>query len=119
MKADFVRKDSRTVRSAFGTHIEMEAVIALLRPISRDLVYVEYDVEVTASIRFANCALAQSGSRPGCASWVGCSPIAASPYAGFLFLRADEWTKGYLTSWLAAPGRRHRRRRVAAALIFI
>lgn len=27
--------------------------------------------------------------------------IAAAALAGFLFLRADEWTKGYLTSWLA------------------
>jgi hypothetical protein len=27
--------------------------------------------------------------------------LAAVALAGFLFLRADEWTKGYLTSWLA------------------
>ena len=27
--------------------------------------------------------------------------LAAISLAGFLFLRADEWTKGYLTRWLA------------------
>jgi hypothetical protein len=44
--------------------------------------------------------------------------VIAVALAGFLFLRADEWTKGYLTSWLAitavvlAGG-------AAAALIFV
>jgi hypothetical protein len=27
--------------------------------------------------------------------------VVAVALAGFLFLRADEWTKGYLTHWLA------------------
>ena len=44
--------------------------------------------------------------------------VIAFALAGFLFLRADEWTRGYLTTWLAlcaavlAGG-------AAAALVFV
>ena len=57
---------------------------------------VEYDVEVTADqVRHL-----RTRDRLGDTLRVfgGLSVIAL---AGFLFLRADEWTKGYLTRWLA------------------
>ena len=38
--------------------------------------------------------------------------------AGFLFLRLDEWTKGYLTSWLAL-GAAALGGGVVAALVFV
>ena len=59
-------------------------------------VNVEYDVEVTADqVRHL-----RTRDRLGDTLRVfgGLSVIAL---AGFLFLRADEWTKGYLTRWLA------------------
>ena len=59
-------------------------------------VYVEYDVEVTAD----QVRELRSQERSRSALRV-IGVLAAVALAGFLFLRADEWTKGYLTSWLA------------------
>ena len=57
---------------------------------------VEYDVEVTADqVRHL-----RTRDRVGDTLRVF-GALAAVALAGFLFLRADEWTKGYLTYWLA------------------
>jgi hypothetical protein len=64
--------------------------------ISEDGVYVEYDVVVmpdqVRTLRSHERVL--TGFRVA-------AGLAVVALAGFLFLRIDEWTKGYLTSWLA------------------
>jgi hypothetical protein len=93
VRTEFLRKDSRAVhppsadeRTALSPYI--------LHP--ETYVYVEYDVEVTADqVRELRAqARVSAGLRV-----VGL--VLAVALAGFLFLRADEWTKGYLTRWLA------------------
>ena len=109
VKADFIRKDSRNVRGLDPEEKENFAHYG----VTADLVKVEYDVEITADqVReLRSQERVSSGLRVVGAAF-------ALALAGFLFLRADEWTKGYLTSWLAlgavavAGG-------AAAALIFI
>ena len=59
-------------------------------------VYVEYDVEVTAD----QVRELRTRDRVGSSLRIF-GAIAAVALAGFLFLRLDEWTKGYLTRWLA------------------
>jgi hypothetical protein len=112
VKVEYVRKDSRTVRPPDA---EERATFAGYFPegVSEKLVYVEYDVEVTADqVRELRSQERVSGGMRVL------GVLVAVALAGFLFLRADEWTKGYLTRWLAfaavllAGG-------VAAALIFV
>lgn len=107
--AEFVRKDSRTVRPPTAEEKETFDRYG----VTGNLVYVEYDVEVTADqVRELR---AQERVSAGVRVL---GMLVAVALAGFLFLRADEWTKGYLTRWLAfaavllAGG-------VAAALIFV
>lgn len=109
VRNEFLRKDSRTVRPP-----DAEEERALNQyGVTGHLVYVEYDVEVTAD----QVRELRTQERVGAAlRFLGM--FTAVALAGFLFLRADEWTRGYLTSWLAlgavalAGG-------AAAALVFI
>lgn len=109
VRAEFIRKESRTVRPPEG---EEKNIISNLN-VSGNPVYVEYDVEVSAE----QVRELRSQDRVSSVMRVVGGLFALALF-GFLFLRADEWTKGYLTSWLAigavvlAGG-------AAAALIFI
>ena len=109
VKTEFLRKDSRTVRPPDAEERETFNQYG----VSGNLVYVEYDVEVTAEqVR----ELRSQERVAGGLRILGV--LVAIALTGFLFLRADEWTRGYLTSWLAlvavALGGG-----AAAALIFI
>ncbi len=92
VKAEFIRKDSRTVRAPDAR----EKTIIAEADLGTNLVFVEYDVEVTVDqVRELRAQeRVSSGLRV-------LGMLFAIALAGFLFLRADEWTKGYLTSWLA------------------
>jgi hypothetical protein len=104
VEKEFLRRDSRTVtllKDAKG-----ERADAMRRVLKDELrlspeeiarrVDVEYDVEVTADqVRHL-----RTRDRVGDALRVFGALVAVA-VAGFLFLRADEWTKGYLTRWLA------------------
>jgi hypothetical protein len=61
----------------------------------KDRVYVEYTVEMTAD----QIRELRTRDRVGDAFRV-IGIMSAVSLAGFLFLRLDDWTKGYLTSWL-------------------
>ncbi len=92
VKTEFLRKDSRIVRTPDAE----EKATFVKYGVSGNLVYVEYDVEVSADqVR----ELRSQGRVTTGLRFLGiCVAVAL---AGFLFLRADEWTRGYLTSWLA------------------
>lgn len=86
---EFVRTDSRTVR---GLSPEEKDALGS----NTALVYVEYDIEITADqVRELR---AQGRIALGLKVLVALTGVAL---AGYLFLRADERTKGYLTRWLA------------------
>lgn len=92
VKNEYVRKDTRNVRRPTGKEQERWTAEGY----AGDQVYVEYDVEVTADqIR----ELRTQERLGGMLKLFG--GIAVVALAGFLFLRLDDWTKGYLTSWLA------------------
>jgi hypothetical protein len=95
VKGEFLRKDSRVVRPPDAAEKERLKPYLSAEHLA-NLVYVEYDVEVTAEqVRELRAQERVSiGLRV-----VGM--LLAVALAGFLFLRADEWTKGYLTRWLA------------------
>lgn len=104
MKNEFLRRDSRTVttlKEATGPRAEATRKVLKeqlhLSPEEIDRrVNVEYDVEVTANqVRHL-----RTRDRLGDTLRVF-GALSAIALAGFLFLRADEWTKGYLTRWLA------------------
>ena len=109
VKNEFVRKDSRTVRRL--TPPEQEEWKK--HGYSPDRMFVEYDVEVSAD----QVREFRSQDRVAYAIRI-LAGLTAVALVGFLFLRIDERTKGYLTSWLAvtafalAGG-------VAAALVFV
>jgi hypothetical protein len=64
--------------------------------VGKNLVYVGYDVEVTGS------QVRQLRTRDRLAQTLRVlGAVVAVALAGFLFLRADEWTRGHLTRWLA------------------
>jgi hypothetical protein len=92
VKASFLRKGSRQVRRP--TAAERAEFAPYVDP--DKLVYVEYEVEVTD--RQVRDLRVQDRVAVGLRA-VGLVAVVA--LAGFLFLRADEWTKGYLTRWLA------------------
>jgi hypothetical protein len=92
VKNEYIRKDSRVVRRP-GPREQASLKEA---GYGEDQVYVEYDVEVTAEQVRELRAQERLG---GTLRIFG--GLAAVALAGFLFLRLDEWTKGYLTSWLA------------------
>ena len=92
VRAEFVRKDSRTVR---GPDAREKAILAE-GDLVGNFVFVEYDVEVTADqVRELRAQERVAGGLRVL------GVLTAVALAGFLFLRADEWTRGYLTSWLA------------------
>jgi hypothetical protein len=92
VKNEYVKKDSRLVRLPNDN----EKAVLDQAGYGKDRKYVEYTVEVTSNqvreLRTRNRVV--DGLR-------GLGVIAAISLAGFLFLRLDEWSKGYLTSWLA------------------
>jgi hypothetical protein len=89
----YIRKDSK---SAHPPTAEQKDEYAKAGIKDANLVFVEYEVTVSAE------QVRELRSRErvlfGLKILAG---VAAAALAGFLFLRADEWTKGYLTSWLA------------------
>ena len=92
VKNDYLRADTRVVRSP--TEREKELIIS--SGYHPDRMYVEYTVEITADqIRELRIQ-----ERVGSALRLF-GAVMAIALAGFLFLRLDEWSKGYLTSWLA------------------
>jgi hypothetical protein len=92
VKNEYLKRDSRLVR------LPTESEKAVLKQAGYDAErkYVEYTVEVTADqvreLRTRNRVA--DGLR-------GLGVISAIALAGFLFLRLDEWSKGYLTRLLA------------------
>jgi hypothetical protein len=105
----FIRKESRTVRAPDAAEKQLLTEIKF----TGNPVYVEYEVEITAD------QVRELRSQDRVSTGVRVlGALMAVALAAFLFLRADEWTKGYLTSWLAlgaialAGG-------AAAALVFI
>lgn len=92
VRSEFVRTDSRSERPL---NPEERAALASYGD-RTPRVYVEYDVEVTADqVRELR---AQGRITGALRVLVALTTVAL---AGFVFLRADEWTKGYLTRWLA------------------
>jgi hypothetical protein len=92
VKNEYLRKENRTVRRPGPSEQEGWQQHGF----TGDQVYVEYDVEVTAEqIRDLRTQERLSGA---VRAIIGLAVVA---FAGFLFLRLDDWTKGYLTSWLA------------------
>ncbi len=91
VRNEYIRKDSRLVR--FPSDSEKNAIAQAGYPDRR---YVEFTVEITGEqireLRTRNRVT--DGLRT-------LGAIAAVSLAGFFFLRLDEWSKGYLTSWLA------------------
>ena len=88
----YIRKESRLVR--LPSESEKNAIA--LAGYAEGRRYVEYTVEITGEqvreLRTRNRVT--DGLR-------ALGAIAAVSLAGFFFLRLDEWSKGYLTSWLA------------------
>jgi hypothetical protein len=92
IKSEFIRKDSRTTRQPNEKQMEDYAK----NGISSKWYSVEYDIEVTADQirelrtkdRITNAFRVIAG-------------LTFLALSCFLFLRTDEWTKGYLTRWLA------------------
>ncbi|HEV3384554.1 MAG TPA: hypothetical protein VG097_07040 [Gemmata sp.] len=92
IKSEFIRKDSRATRQPNEKQMEDYAK----NGISSKWYSVEYDIEVTADQirelrtrdRITNAFRVIAG-------------LTFLALSCFLFLRADEWTKGYLTRWLA------------------
>jgi hypothetical protein len=95
VEAEFLPKDSHTVRPPNEKEQKLLDESGVVKP-GEKRVYVEFDVEVTADqIRELR---SQERVSAGLRLLGG---VLAVALVGFLFLRADEWTKGYLTSWLA------------------
>jgi hypothetical protein len=92
IKNEYVRRDSRLVR--LPSDEEKETLVKNGYDPNRK--YVEYTVELTTD------QVRELRTRNRVADALrGLGVIAAISLAGFLFLRLDEWSKGYLTSWLA------------------
>ena len=99
VKANYLRKDSRHPRRLTEEQkkaYEKTFADAGLKYDLDSLVFVDY--EVTVSAEQVRELRAQDRVLLGLKVFAG---VAAAALAGFLFLRIDEWTKGYLTSWLA------------------
>jgi hypothetical protein len=89
---EYIRKDSRAVIPP-GPELKAEFARS---GITGNPVKIAYDVEVSAE----QVRELRSQARVGFGLRAVAGLVAVS-LAGFLFLRADERTKGYLTSWLA------------------
>jgi len=91
VREQYVRKESRVVRKPN----EVEQSVIDQAGLEPNQVYVEYTVEVSDSqVR----QLRMHDRLVDALRVVGGLFIVA--LAGFLFLRADDWSRGYLTSWL-------------------
>lgn len=93
VRAQHVVKDSRKVRSPG----EDERELLTRSGLGADRVYVEFEVKVTE----AQVRELRSQDRVVSALRVT-GLFTAVALALFLFLRLDEWSRGYLTSWLGA-----------------
>lgn len=92
VRSEYVRRDTRTVRYPGP----QESELLKQNGYSAERVYVEYDVQVTADqVR----VLRTRDRIDDALRAIGV--LTAAALAAFLFLRLDEWTKGYLTSRLA------------------
>ncbi len=92
VKNEFVRRDTRTVRQPDAAErAELEQY-----KIDPNRVYVEYDVEVSAD----QVRDLRTRDRVADATRL-LGLLTAVAVAGFLFLRLDDRTGGYLTRWLA------------------
>jgi hypothetical protein len=92
VKNEYLRRDSRLVRQP----LPHEKDLLLATGYDPDRVYVEYTVEVTAD------QVRELRTRDRLVSALRVfGVVTAVALAGFLFLRLDEWSRGYLTSWLA------------------
>ncbi len=92
VKNEFVRRDSRSVRPLDAKQREEFAA----HGITSNLVFVEYDIELSA------VQIRELRTRERIAMMLRVfSGLTVVALAGLFFLRADEWTKGYLTRWLA------------------
>lgn len=109
VRNEYVRRDTRTTRKPN----ESEAQLLVSTGYSPDRVYVEFDVQLTAD----QVRELRTQSRVGTAVRVT-GVVAAVILALALFLRLDEWTRGYLTSWLAV-GAVLLGGAVAAAVVFV
>jgi hypothetical protein len=92
-KSEFIRKDSRLTRQL--TEEEKEEYAR--NGFTDKRYYLEYYVEITAD------QLRELRTRDRIT--LAFRVLAGFTFVSlscFLFLRADEWTKGYLTRWLAA-----------------
>jgi len=92
VKADFLRRDSRLVRPP----TEAEKTALARAGYAPDRVYVEYTLEATAE----QVREIRGRERVG-GSLKLFGLLAAAAAVGFVFLRVDAWSQGYLTSWLA------------------
>ena len=92
VKAEFLRRDSRLVRPP----TEEEKTVLARAGYAADRVYVEYTLEATAEqVREIR------GRERVAAALKLFGLLAAAAGVGFVFLRLDAWSQGYLTSWLA------------------
>lgn len=92
VRSEYVRRETRTVRYPGP----QESELLKQNGYSAERVYVEYDVQVTADqVR----VLRTQDRIDDALRAIGV--LTAAALAAFLFLRLDEWTKGYLTSRLA------------------
>lgn len=92
VKNEYVKRDSRLVRLP----TESEKNVIAQAGYSAERKYVEYTVEMTSE------QVRELRTRNRVADALrGLGVLAAVSLAGFFFLRLDEWSKGYLTSWLA------------------
>jgi hypothetical protein len=93
IKAEFLRRDSRLVRPPTE---EEKTVLARAAYAADGRVYVEYTLEATAEqVREVR------GRERVAAALKLFGLLAAAAGVGFVFLRLDAWSQGYLTSWLA------------------
>ncbi len=92
VKNEYIRRDSRNVRRPGPKELERWADEGY----TGDQVYVEYEVEITAD----QVRELRTQDRLGSTLRLF-SGIVAIALGGLLFLRLDDWSKGYLTSWLA------------------
>jgi hypothetical protein len=96
IRNEFARKDSQTTHRPSQAELEEYAKNSVNEKVIASLVYVECDVEVTAD------QIRELRTRDRVTITLRVfSGLIFIALSGFLFLRADEWTKGYLTRWLA------------------
>ncbi len=94
VRNEFAIPNSRRPRSPSDEEIRAMTKAGIEN--ANDHVYVEYTVEMTAD----QIRELRTRDRVGHGFRI-VGMVSAIALAGFLFLRLDDWTKGYLTSWLA------------------